>query len=641
MSGDRTFVERVRHAVWPQDRKSWGLYAILLVLVAHAIRYATTQVKDAHTWSDGYYSWLYARSLAFDFDIDMTNDYAVCGDPHHLGADEGGGRPANPYYFGPAVFLGPVIFLVKTVVRFGANASAQWKAGCSGPIVAYGGVSAVIATALTLWICYRVARRWFGELECALGVVIVGVASPLNVHGSLSWYYSHLWAALAVAIAFLAVVRAHETPAPRARWLVAGLGCGLAALMRIQEGLWMLLPLASIVMHAREERDARASGRASTSRWLPNALERALLAGVGFLAVFSIQLVVYQKIYGSPWVVPQGKLYVQMSHAHPWLLLFGARSGLLYWTPLLWLAVLGMPIIVRREHLGLLGWAMALGAAVNFYVASSALSWTGAAALGARVQTSLAAPFVIGIAASAGVVWRWLKRRRVKAGTALVLLLAPWIWVTWAVGTAGLPNTQVVPAPQLYGGATTHGLADIYEAVGNPWTLPATTVFALRYRAHPKVFDQVAADGMWQKHFRTLQIMTPDTFSFLSPPAHYWSEGLATLDDGTIGLRAHGKGRFLIALYWPWVTKVRIMAHPLAGPATVRIKAASFWRTRDLGTLTFASRQTQELVPPPGAFDSGINEVLVETDEPVGLDTWQWLDEAKRDTSVHLLAKKP
>jgi len=55
---------------WREDRRGWGFTALLIVLVAHGYRYATWQIKDAHTYSDGYYSWLFARSLAFDFDVD-------------------------------------------------------------------------------------------------------------------------------------------------------------------------------------------------------------------------------------------------------------------------------------------------------------------------------------------------------------------------------------------------------------------------------------------------------------------------------------------------------------------------------------------------------------------------------------------
>jgi hypothetical protein len=629
VAANDSFSRLLRQAVWPPDRRPWAVLTLGLVFFAYTFRYVSTQAPDAQANSDGFYTWIYARSLAYDFDIDLTNDYALCGDPFHLGMDEGGGRPANPFYFGPALFLAPVLWVVKTVFHFSSSATARWVGGCSGPIVAYTGYAAVIAAMVTLWLSYRAARRFYGEMPCCVGLLVVGLASPLSVFGPLAWHYSHVWSALGVAIAFTLFVRAHDAPAARSVWLLCGVGCAIAALMRIQEGIWLIVPGASIAWHALRAR------RAGDARWATTALARALVVGAGFLTVFSIQLYVYRRIYGWPFVVPQGKLYVQFAHAHPWLLLFGARSGLLYWTPLLWLAVLGIPWLTWNRRLGLAGLAIVLAAVANVYVSSAALSWTGSATLGARVQTSLAPAFVLGVAASSDALLRWARRRRAAAGTALVLLVAPWLWLTWVSGTAGLPNDRVVRAPELYGTAATHGVADVYGAVGNPWTLPGTLVFAARYRAHPRVFDQVAEDGMWRRDFRTGRGITSDTFSFLEPPSGYWSEGILSVGDG-LGLPAGGHGRFLISLYWPWVTAVRITAHTLEDSATLSIQAASFWRTRTVGRLRFDGKKTIEVAVSPDAFDSGINEVILSSDHPIVLDAWQWLDTSPHDMSIRL-----
>jgi hypothetical protein len=417
VAANDSFSRLLRRAVWPHDRRPWGWLVMGVIFFAYTFRYVAAQGRDAQPYADGHYTWIYARSLAYDFDIHLANDYALCGDPFKLGIDEGGGRPANPFYFGPALLLAPVLWIVKTLVHLEPGATAQRMGGCSGPIVAYTGYAAVIAATITLWLSYRAARRFYAEVPCALALLVVAFASPLSVFGPLSWSYSHVWSALGVAVAFTSFVRAHEDPAATRVWLISGLGCGIAALMRSQEAIWLLAPCASIAWHAVRGRDA------ASPHWMKTAGARALLVGAGFAAVFSIQLYVYWRIYGSPFVVPQGKLYVQLAHAHPWLLLFGARSGLLYWTPLLWLAVLGIPWLLWDRRLGFVGVAIVIAAVGNVYISSSALSWTGAATLGARVQTSLAPAFVFGIAASSGAILRWGRRRRIAAGTAAMLLL--------------------------------------------------------------------------------------------------------------------------------------------------------------------------------------------------------------------------
>ena len=61
---------------------------------------------------DGFYSWIFARSIALDGDMHFANDYALCGDPWHVGADEGGHRPANPFYVGMSLIWAPVLDFV-------------------------------------------------------------------------------------------------------------------------------------------------------------------------------------------------------------------------------------------------------------------------------------------------------------------------------------------------------------------------------------------------------------------------------------------------------------------------------------------------------------------------------------------------
>lgn len=620
-----------RRAAWPRDRRGWGTAALTIVLLAHAFRYATWMGRDAHTYSDGYYSWIFARSLAFDYDIDLSNDYALCGDPFRLGVDEGGGRPANPFYFGPALLLGPLLWIVKHVAVLAPTASASWRNGCTGPFVLYTGATSALACGIIICVGYRIARRWYDEVPCAIAALVMGLASPLNVLGTLSWYYSHVWAALAVAFALLATIRASETPLVTRRWFVAGIACGFAALMRMQEALWFIVPLAAIG-HSFWSGERGASGFRA-------ALRRVLVSAAGFIVVFVIQLYVFNRLYGSPFVIPQGKLYVQLAHAHPWLLLFGARSGFLYWTPLMWLSILGAPWFIHRGPSRAVAMAVVFVCCASFFVASAALSWTGSATLGARVQTSLV-PALLPLAAAflhAGA--RWVTRHRAAAGAVLALALAPWILNGWNAAVSGMPNDRPVSAPDLYGAGARYSLKQAYDAVGNPWTLPAGAVFYARYGAHPRVLDALASEGLFQKHYRTLAPMGSDTLLFAQPPTTYWSEGIDSSGSAPL-LPANVRGRILVTLYWPWVTSIRLTARPVAGPVNLTIRSGSFFRRREVGRATFTTQQTVELGTAPGLFDSGINELLLVSDGPLELVSLQWVDLGEHDTSIRVFGRK-
>jgi len=154
------------------------------------------------------------------------------------------------------------------------------------------------------------------------------------------------------------------------------------------------------------------------------------------------------------------------------------------------------------------------------------------------------------------------------------------------------------------------------------------------------VLDALASEGMFQKHYRTLALMGADTLSFAHPPSTYWSEGIVSLGGVDVGVPAHASARFLVTLYWPWVTSVRVTARPLAGPATLTIRSGSFFRRRALGQATFSTHETVEIPVASGAFDSGINEVLLSSDAPIALESWQWVDVAPHDTTTRLFKEK-
>ncbi len=614
----------MRRLAWPEDTHGWGAAVIGVAFVVHLVRYILFQHEDAHTYGDGYYTWLFARSLAYDGDVDLTNDYALCGDPWRLGTQEGGVYPANPFYFGPSVLMAPVLLLMRLVVRLKPDAPLVWKSGCSGPVLGYTGAFSAVALAITLWLAYRVARRWYSEKASALAVAVLAFASPFNVFATLTWYYSHLWAALAVALAVLMMVRADERPEDARRWLTAGAAVGLAGLMRTQEAAWGVVALASVASHWRAERTAAPTAK------------RLVALAAGFVAVFGIQLYVFQKLYGSPFVVPQGKLYVQLGHAHPWLALFSARSGFTYWTPLLWLSLFGLPLLVLDGRRRVLASAIVVVMALEHYVASAAISWTGSGTMGARVQTSLAVGLLLAAAASLEGILRWTRRRRVAALAVVSLAMLPTLLDTWFIPTSGVANDRPVPAPQLYGNAYINGWKWIYDGIGNPWTLPATAVFKLRYGAPPQAFDALATEGIFRRHYKTLGPAQDDTLLFASPPATYWATGFDSAPGG-VAVRPGTGPRFLVTLYWPFVSRVRIHAKPLGdAPATLRVRTSSFFVGRDVGTLAFSRDETLDLPTSPSAFDSGIDEVLLDSDAPLALISMQFVDDLPHDTSVRV-----
>lgn len=625
-------------AVWLRRIAGWLLhpfatrerrrtsFAMLVVLIAYGMQYARTQRFHNAPHGDGFFSWMYATSLAYDGDIELTNDYRICGRPE-LVVDQGGGRPANPFYFGPAMIWAPILLVVRLLVRLPATAPAAWKHACSGPLAQIVGATTPLFTVLTIWLAYRVARRFTSQPYALAGALIGAFGTTLVTYGGPVWFYSHLWSALGVALVILAFVRATEKPELDRRWFLFGLAVAFAALMRPQEGVWVGLGVVWLVAMLREHGPSVAT--------LKRLLRPAVVWTLGFASLYWVQLVVYKKIYGVYWIVPQGKLYLQLGHAHPFLMMFSNYSGWFSWTPLVWLGLFGTVRMLFTRSWRVLGVGLLLAGGLDTYIASSVLSWAGGGTWGMRTMTSLAPAVIIGAAVFSQSLGEWIRRRRDRTRLVLILALVfPLMFATW--GTPMIdPATMRQPLTYPYGPAVTQNLADMGKTLGNPFTLPATQVFALRYRLPRTKFDDLAFSGLFVHNYLTAETVSESAIVFATPNQQVaYAEGIAIEKEGA--RIASGRGRFLFTLYWPWITHIRL-AVKLAEPreTTIRLEARGFFLGTDLGSMVYApGREDLEWTLPKGALDSGINELIVRADGDITLKSLEFIDRTKHDTSL-------
>lgn len=607
----------------PERRRT--TVTMLVVLGAYALQYARAQPMHAAPHGDGFFSWVYATSLAFDGDIDLTNDYALCGRSSWI-VDAGGGRPANPYYFGPALLWTPILFVVRLLVRLPPNASAAVQHACAGPYVHVVGATSSFFTMLTIWLSYRVARRWVSQPYALAGALVGAFGTTLVTYGSPVWFYSHMWSALGVALAMFTFVRATERPESLARWALFGLAVAFAALVRPQEGLWILLGVVWAI------------GELATARPRLPAVRRVLLPAIawtlGFASLYWVQLVVYKKLYGVYWLVTQGKLWLQLRHPHPILMLFSSYSGWFTWTPLAWLGLFGAVrmAVGRRERM--MGVGLLLACALETYVSSAALAWTGSGTWGQRMLTSLAAPVVVGAAVAARSFGEWVLRRPDRARFVLVLACTfPLMFVTWGTPFVSPASSR---GADVYGAAVSQNFKYIGDNVGNPFTLPAQEAFALRYGLPRQKFDDMAFTGHFVRDYRTATTQAFGTLSFNAPPEWVsYAEGITLEKDGA--RIASGRGRFLVTLYWPWVTHVRLAVKLGEGKETkIRLRTRGVLLGDDLGEKVYApGSEDLEWALPKDALTSGINEVIVTADHDVTLRTLEFFDRTAHDLSLH------
>jgi hypothetical protein len=199
-------------------------------------------------------------------------------------------------------------------------------------------------------------------------------------------------------------------------WLIWGLCGGLMALVRWQDALIMLLPAFELV--AGWWRDGRSGswGRATGAWFL-----RGLLLMVGAVVAFTPQMIAWQSLYGSPITAPQGAGFFYWTRPEVWNVLFGLKRGLFTWTPLVFLAALGLIPLAKRYRL--LGAGVIVIFILETYLNSIVQDWWGGEAFGARRFIGLMPFFSLGLAALIDAV-----RTRVSRPAALALLGAFVVW---------------------------------------------------------------------------------------------------------------------------------------------------------------------------------------------------------------------
>jgi hypothetical protein len=165
-----------------------------------------------------------------------------------------------------------------------------------------------------------------------------------------------------------------------------------------------------------------------------------------FLAVFMASLlptfITRQIIYGNPFETGYPAVWT-WNWISPMLLkvLFSADHGMFSWTPILILAVAGLPFLVKRD--ALLGVGCVLTFLAFYYFIASYPDWDGLSSFGNRFFVSLTPIFIFGLTALIDSIASWTgKAARTVAAVVPVLALL----IVWNLAFIYQWGTHMVPA---------------------------------------------------------------------------------------------------------------------------------------------------------------------------------------------------
>jgi hypothetical protein len=367
---------------------------------------------------DAVHYYVYLRSAVFDGDLDFENEYVRI---YQLRGGEFGtewvyeptatGHTRNLMSIGPALAWAP-LYLVVTATTWLLHAIGLGAGGDGYGRIFEGsaGVSGAVAAAIGAYLAYRAAASLHGARAAIWATLMMWLGSSAIYYSLVSPTYSHAVSMLAVGVFVLTWLTTRDRQTIGRYALVGFLG-GLASLVRWQDAVLLIIPAIeaawSVSKQSKDADEARRVLRALTN-----------LAACAFAAVIAFvpQMIVWNTLYGSPFLVPQGESFMKWMEPALVKVLFD-EHGLISWTPIVAIALAGLVMLWKREPMV----AAALGAAmlVSWYTNAAVSDWWAGEAYGARRFVSCFPIFVIGLSAAIDSL---VKRPRTIAAFAVVVI---------------------------------------------------------------------------------------------------------------------------------------------------------------------------------------------------------------------------
>jgi hypothetical protein len=386
----------------------------------------------------GYYA--FARAPLIQHNLDFTEDYRHANESFRGPRLDENGQPKsefrtptghldNHFTVGPAILWMPFLFLTHAGVLIArALGSSVAADGFSTPYRVTMAFATAFYAFLGLLLAFRLARQYVEERWAFLATLSIWWASSLPVYMYFNPSWSHAHSAFVVAL-FLWYW--HETHSSRSfsQWLLLAL---IAALMlNVYYPNAMLLIVLAVealpqYLSAIRQGPRAASVAPRASDLLIRHLSFGAILLIGLLPTLITRYIIYGSAFESGYVPLKDWLWFSPAFFD---VLFSSNHGLLAWTPILLLAILGLFVFWRRQpRVG----APLLAAFLAFYLFIACYpDWAGISSYGNRFFVSLTPLFILGLAVFLERIAQLFRSRRVALASVSAVLA---LFVFWNAG---------------------------------------------------------------------------------------------------------------------------------------------------------------------------------------------------------------
>lgn len=429
---------------------------------------------------DGAYYYAFARSIAFDQDLHLDNDLMAAYpyvnpayrasqldrlDEHRTVT----GRINTPFAVGTSLMWVGML----TGLRFLLAAANGPLTGYEWPFIVTVATFSALCGTVAFWLGYRLARKVVEEKWAIAAAITLMLTTPLLYYQFRNTFYSHTAGALMMGLVVYAWWHIRQRPLTGRAGAGLGVLIGIAALVRWQHWLYILLPVVSalwdwFLLPGTERRPA-----------FKRLIVYGVAMGAAAFLIFFVQMAVWQLFYNSWIEVPQGDSFMVWIPIFWRPTLFSTYKGLFSWMPVAFPSLIGLIDLSRRAPRTYLPLLMVL--LLEVYINSSTLDWFGGGGFGPRRFISELVIFVLGYAAFlqlvGNVLARWQITRRLNgwlvAGWGFVLAWQQWILLRYGlVEKMGGHNLSMQPDFRWEEGTPGEFGRQLWVHVGELWSRP-------------------------------------------------------------------------------------------------------------------------------------------------------------------------
>lgn len=333
----------------------------------------------------GYYIYLPAVLLDHDATLTRTLERSFKRDARPSDLTRAGSGWLDKHQTGEAIMLVPFFAAGQLL----ALATGARRDGFSWPYQATAAAGGFLYGLLGLAVLGSALLRWFDPRTVAATLLAVTFGSNLFHYATYDAVYSHVFSFALAAVVLRTTLALVERPRLASAALL-GTSLSLATAIRPTD---LVLTIFPVLVGVHGLGDLRNRIR---SLWRGRVLAAA--GAVSFLLPLVPQLLYWHTVTGRFLINAYGgSPRLDLLHPHLLDVAFSVRKGLFFWTPLLLLAVAGVPLLRRFAPPLFLPTVVFL--TVDFWVVASWTQWWYGGSFGQRAFVNALPIYALGLAA--------------------------------------------------------------------------------------------------------------------------------------------------------------------------------------------------------------------------------------------------